>query len=35
MPSYAMPVGPVPALTNDPAYLAMLYPGLFDHGRGY
>ena len=35
MPSYAVPEGPVPALTNDPAYLAMLYPGLFCLGRGY
>ena len=35
MPSYAMPGGAVPALTNDPVYPAMVYPGLFGPGRGY
>ena len=33
--SYPLPGGPVPVLTNDPAYPAMLYPGLFGLGRGY
>ena len=35
MPSSAVPGGPVPALTTDPAYVAMLYPGLFYLVRGY
>ena len=33
--SYALPGGPVPALTSDPAYPTMLYPRLFGLGRGY
>ena len=33
--SYALPVGPVPALTSDPAYLVIFYPSLFGPGRGY
>ena len=33
--SYALPVGLVPALTNDPAYPTILYPGLFGLERGY
>ena len=29
-----MPVEPVPALTSDPVYLAILYPDLFGLDRG-
>ena len=32
--SYALPGGPVTALTSDPTYPAILYPGLFGAGRG-
>ena len=34
MPSYALPVGPVPALINNPGYPPMLYPGLFGPWSG-
>ena len=33
MPSYALPAGPVPALTSDPAYPAILYPDFFGPRR--
>ena len=33
MSSYALPGVPVSALTSDPAYPSMLYPGLFGPGR--
>ena len=35
MPSYALPREPVPALTSDPTYPMILYPGLFGPGRGH
>ena len=35
MLSYALPGGPVPALTSDPVYPAILYLSLFGPGRGY
>ena len=35
MLSYALPAGPVPALTSDPMYLAIFYPNLFGLVRGY
>ena len=35
MPSYALPAGPVPALTSNPMYQAILYPSLFGPRRGY
>ena len=30
-----MPGEPVPALTSNPMYPAILYPSLFGPGRGY
>ena len=33
--SYALPVGPVPALTSDPMYPAILYASLFGLRGGY
>ena len=33
MPSYALPEGPVPALTSDPVSPVILYPSLFGPGR--
>ena len=33
--SYALPGGPVPALTSDPIYPAILYPSLFGPESGY
>ena len=35
MPSYALPVNPVPALTSDPIYPSILYPNIIGLGRGY
>ena len=34
MPSYALPGGPVPALTSDPSYPGILFPGLSGPERG-
>ena len=33
--SYALPAGPVPALTSNLMYLTILYLTLFSPGRGY
>ena len=33
MPSYALPVGPVPELTGDSMYPTILYPDLYGPKR--